>query len=199
MLTRGNTLLPVVLLLGGPNCYIKGMRDCWKAQHSQDLGRAQHSAARRRSARGPDQDSGQRAVFRRDRQRRIRQDRRRQRRHVRGLQQARVVHQRRPRRRKDKARRRRGLTKDEATWRPSRKSTAPRSSSRRSSSRAKWLKVSSASMAAPPPPRPCCCPRITSGASCAKTYQLSKGNPIEDTMEMLQKLDQPDSRSGRRR
>src|SRR3982751_289979 len=28
---RGNTLLPVVLLLGGPNCYIKGMRDCWKA------------------------------------------------------------------------------------------------------------------------------------------------------------------------
>ena len=30
VLTRGNTLLPVVLLLGGPNCYIKGMRDCWK-------------------------------------------------------------------------------------------------------------------------------------------------------------------------
>ena len=31
VLTRGNTLLPVVLLLGGPNCYITGMRDCWKA------------------------------------------------------------------------------------------------------------------------------------------------------------------------
>ena len=30
VLTRGNTLRPVVLLLGGPNCYIKGMRDCWK-------------------------------------------------------------------------------------------------------------------------------------------------------------------------
>ena len=30
VLTRGNTLQPVVLLLGGPNCYIKGMRDCWK-------------------------------------------------------------------------------------------------------------------------------------------------------------------------
>jgi activator of 2-hydroxyglutaryl-CoA dehydratase len=27
VLTRGNTLQPVVLLLGGPNCYIKGMRD----------------------------------------------------------------------------------------------------------------------------------------------------------------------------
>jgi predicted CoA-substrate-specific enzyme activase len=31
VLTRGNTLQPVVLLLGGPNCYIKGMRDCWKS------------------------------------------------------------------------------------------------------------------------------------------------------------------------
>ena len=31
VLTRGNTLRPDVLLLGGPNTYIKGMRDCWKA------------------------------------------------------------------------------------------------------------------------------------------------------------------------
>ncbi|HBY63423.1 MAG TPA: CoA activase, partial [Solibacterales bacterium] len=30
VLTRGNTLRPHVLLLGGPNCYIAGMRDCWK-------------------------------------------------------------------------------------------------------------------------------------------------------------------------
>ena len=30
VLTRGNTLLPVVLLLGGPNCYIQGMRECWQ-------------------------------------------------------------------------------------------------------------------------------------------------------------------------
>ena len=30
VLTRGNTLRPVVLLLGGPNTYIQGMRDCWK-------------------------------------------------------------------------------------------------------------------------------------------------------------------------
>jgi len=30
VLTRGNTLQPVVLLLGGPNTYIAGMRDCWK-------------------------------------------------------------------------------------------------------------------------------------------------------------------------
>jgi predicted CoA-substrate-specific enzyme activase len=30
VLTRGNTLRPVVLLLGGPNTYIVGMRDCWQ-------------------------------------------------------------------------------------------------------------------------------------------------------------------------
>jgi predicted CoA-substrate-specific enzyme activase len=30
VLTRGNTLRPNVLLLGGPNTYIKGMRDCWR-------------------------------------------------------------------------------------------------------------------------------------------------------------------------
>jgi predicted CoA-substrate-specific enzyme activase len=31
VLTRGNTLKSKVLLLGGPNTYIKGMQDCWKA------------------------------------------------------------------------------------------------------------------------------------------------------------------------
>jgi predicted CoA-substrate-specific enzyme activase len=31
VLTRGNTLRPDVLLLGGPNTYIKGMKDCWKS------------------------------------------------------------------------------------------------------------------------------------------------------------------------
>src|SRR5438876_27089 len=30
VLTRGHTLRPEVLLLGGPNCYIKGMKDCWR-------------------------------------------------------------------------------------------------------------------------------------------------------------------------
>ncbi|MBZ0203204.1 MAG: CoA activase [Ignavibacteria bacterium] len=31
VLTRGHTLRPEVLLLGGPNCYIKGMMDCWRS------------------------------------------------------------------------------------------------------------------------------------------------------------------------
>jgi predicted CoA-substrate-specific enzyme activase len=31
VLTRGNTLMPYVMLLGGPNTYIRGMMECWKA------------------------------------------------------------------------------------------------------------------------------------------------------------------------
>src|SRR4051794_31644973 len=31
VLTRGHTLRPKVLLLGGPNCYIRGMLECWRA------------------------------------------------------------------------------------------------------------------------------------------------------------------------
>jgi predicted CoA-substrate-specific enzyme activase len=30
VLARGHTLRPVVLLLGGPNCYIAGLQDCWR-------------------------------------------------------------------------------------------------------------------------------------------------------------------------
>jgi len=30
VLTRGHTLRPLVLLLGGPNCYIAGLQECWR-------------------------------------------------------------------------------------------------------------------------------------------------------------------------
>jgi activator of 2-hydroxyglutaryl-CoA dehydratase/predicted nucleotide-binding protein (sugar kinase/HSP70/actin superfamily) len=30
VLTRGHTLRPVVLLLGGPNAFVKGLRECWR-------------------------------------------------------------------------------------------------------------------------------------------------------------------------
>ena len=30
VLTRGHTLRPLVLLLGGPNCYIPGLQECWR-------------------------------------------------------------------------------------------------------------------------------------------------------------------------
>src|SRR6266568_6035539 len=67
VLTRGNTLLPVVLLLGGPNCYIKGMRACWKANIPkiwQERGRQRRPVHRLRQARmvrhrGPRRREGQ--------------------------------------------------------------------------------------------------------------------------------------------
>ena len=50
VLTRGNTLQPTVLLLGGPNTYIRGMRECWRRniplmweQRRVDLGEAAQS------------------------------------------------------------------------------------------------------------------------------------------------------------
>ena len=48
-------------------------------------------------------------------------------------------------------------------------------------------RASSASTAARPPPRPSCSTR-TATSSC-KCYQLSKGNPIEDTMDMFAELE----------
>jgi activator of 2-hydroxyglutaryl-CoA dehydratase/predicted nucleotide-binding protein (sugar kinase/HSP70/actin superfamily) len=43
VLTRGHTLKPRVLLLGGPNCYIAGMRECWR-HHLALLWRERHVA-----------------------------------------------------------------------------------------------------------------------------------------------------------
>ncbi len=55
VLTRGNTLLPVVLLLGGPNCYIKGMRDCWKSNIPKIWEERNTPLPGRRAAGRPDQ------------------------------------------------------------------------------------------------------------------------------------------------
>ena len=52
VLTRGNTLLPHVLLLGGPNTYIRGMREAWQAEHPEDLGRSARRRCRRATTRG---------------------------------------------------------------------------------------------------------------------------------------------------
>ena len=54
------------------------------------------------------------------------------------------------------------------------------------SSPARRSPVLSASMAAPPPPRLSCSDK--SGEILCKTYQLSNGNPIQDTIEMFEKL-----------
>ena len=166
VLTRGNTLQPVVLLLGGPNCYIKGMRDCWKANipkiweerntplpegvPPEDLIRtpdnAQYFAAIGSVEFGKTEDDDSRPVHR--------------------PRKAGVVRQRRPRGRESQTRRRRRAGQGRCRpCRRSRRSTAPRSSFPRRSSPAKWWKASSASTADPPPPRPFCFRRTTSAAS----------------------------------
>ena len=51
VLTRGHTLRPHVLLLGGPNTFIRGMREAWHGQHPAHVERAQGRDSRRREAR----------------------------------------------------------------------------------------------------------------------------------------------------
>ncbi len=165
VLTRGNTLQPVVLLLGGPNCYIKGMRDCWKHNipkiweerntplpegvPPEDLiqtpDNAQYFAAIGSVEFGKTEDDavGQYPGYEK-------------------LEWYVTIG---PRRRESQARRRPAVwPRTTPTWPPSRPSTAPRNSPRPRSSRAKWWKASSASTAAPRPPRPCCSRRSTSAA-----------------------------------
>ncbi len=69
VLTRGNTLRPHVLLLGGPNTYIRGMVEGWQHNIPQIWEEREDAAARRRAAGGSDPGAGERAVLRGDRRR----------------------------------------------------------------------------------------------------------------------------------
>ena len=190
VLTRGNTLRPQVLLLGGPNCYIKGMRDCWKYNIPKIWEERELPAARRRRSRRADQDAAERAVLRGARRDRIRQGRGRERRRVPRLGEARLVHHASAAK---KRRRRRAAT---AAWQRT-PTISQRSKSGIAHKKfiptrfrpATWSRASSASTAARPPPRPCCCRKDKERRILAKSYQLSKGNPIEDTMEIFAKLE----------
>ena len=64
VLTRGNTLTPHVLLLGGPNCFIRGMREAWQANIPRMWEERKVGDSCRRQPRGTDQGPGKRAVFR---------------------------------------------------------------------------------------------------------------------------------------
>ena len=178
VLTRGNTLLPVVLLLGGPNCYIKGMRDCWKHNipkiweerntplpegvPPEDLIRtpdnAQYFAAIGSVEFGKteDDDVGQYL----------------------GCDKLEWYVNVGPRRGKDQARRHRrpgqGRRRSGALQRE-----VPHQEIRRRprSSRAKWWKASSASTAAPRPPRPCCSRRTKSAASWPRPTSSPRATP----------------------
>ena len=64
VLTRGHTLRPHVLLLGGPNSFIRGMREAWQANIPRMWKERKVADSRGREAGRPDQGSAERAVFR---------------------------------------------------------------------------------------------------------------------------------------
>ena len=64
VLTRGNTLRHKVLLLGGPNTYLPFLQDCWRKRIPRDLGRARLRLPEGRADRGADHRPGERAVLR---------------------------------------------------------------------------------------------------------------------------------------
>ena len=190
VLTRGNTLLPVVLLLGGPNCYIKGMRDCWKSNipkiweerntplpegvPPEDLiktpDNAQYFAAIGSVEFGKteDDDVGQYL----------------------GLREAGVVRQRGPRGREGQARRRRSdWPRTMTIWPRSRRNTAPRNSRPCTFQPGEVVEGFVGIDGGSTSTKAVLISKDHKRRILAKTYQLSKGNPIEDTIEVLQKLD----------
>jgi hypothetical protein len=64
VLTRGHTLRPHVLLLGGPNTYIKGMQECWRHNICRMWKERGVRCPTRRATRRPDHRARQRAVLR---------------------------------------------------------------------------------------------------------------------------------------
>ena len=64
VLTRGHTLRPHVLLLGGPNSFIRGMREAWQANIPRMWKERKVAGSGRREAGRSDQGSAKRAVFR---------------------------------------------------------------------------------------------------------------------------------------
>ena len=65
VLTRGHTLRPHVLLLGGPNRFIRGMREAWQANIPRMWKDRKVEIPEGIDARGAHQSSAERPVFRR--------------------------------------------------------------------------------------------------------------------------------------
>jgi activator of 2-hydroxyglutaryl-CoA dehydratase len=64
VLTRGNTLRPKVLLLGGPNTYLPFLRDCWRKRIPETWNEPRLCLSEGRADRGADHGSSERAVLR---------------------------------------------------------------------------------------------------------------------------------------
>ena len=130
VLTRGNTLRPEVLLLGGPNSYIKGMRDCWKANIPKIWEERNTPLPEGVAPEDLIKTPGQRAVLRGARRGRVRQDRRRRHRPVhRAARSSSGTSTSAARKRRPSAAAAAAWRRTTPSSRRSRRSTAPRSSS----------------------------------------------------------------------
>ena len=179
VLTRGNTLQPVVLLLGGPNCYIKGMRDCWKSNIPKIWEERNTPLPEGVPPEDLIKTPDNAQYFAATRLGRIRQERRRRTSAVSSDWEKLewYVHIGREEEKVEAGRHRRPGEGRRTNWRRSRRNTATRSSSRPRSSRARWWKASSASTAAPPPPRPCCFRKTTSAGFWPRRTSFPRATP----------------------
>ena len=187
VLTRGHTLRPHVLLLGGPNTFIRGMREAWQANIPQHVGRSAKSKFPQGSKPGrTDQGAAERAIFRGARRDRIRQGRGRLRRLLPRRRSAGPLHRIRPPGREGQVGR----------LGPGEEPTTSSTTFQRAYRRKKFIPATfqkgqtvggfvgidggSTSTKA--------VLLDEKGDILCKAYQLSNGNPIQDTIEMFENL-----------
>ena len=186
VLTRGHTLSPHVLLLGGPNTFIRGMREAWQVNIPAHVERTQSRSSRGREAGGTDQSSAERAVFRRAGRGGIRQDRRRRRGPLSRRRQAGSLHRFRTQEEKAKSggkglveiRRRAGSV--QGAYR--RKKFIPAVFQQRNQTVGGFVGMDGGSTSTK------AVLLDENGDILCKAYQLSNGNPIQDTIDMFEKL-----------
>ncbi len=175
---------------GRPQLLHQGHARLLEAQHPENLGRAQHAAAGRRSARGSDPHARQRPVLRRHRFGRVRQDGRRRGRPVHRLGQAGMVRQRGPRRGETKRGGTGGLAKDAADLARFKEKYRTKkfvpATFQPGDVVEGFVGIDGGSTST----KAVLLSKDKERRILAKTYQLSKGNPIEDTIEVMGKLEQ---------
>ena len=187
MLTRGNTLKRKVLLLGGPNTYLPFLQECWRQRIPETWDERGYDYPKDVPIEELDLRPGERAVLRRATAPCCTACTRRRTsagytRHSTRLDEF-ITNGRKARLGETRGPAARRRTSERARRRSVELYTIPQFDAAEASSPARPSAASSASTAARPRRRPCSSTRTASILS--KAYQLSKGNPIQDTKELL--------------
>ena len=180
VLTRGHTLRPACAAAGRAEHLHPRHAGSLAGQHPAHVERPQGRDSRRLDAAGTDQSSAERAVLRRARRDRIRQDRRRRRRPLSRRRQAGSLHRFRTHRRKGLVRQAGGLVESERRiWKRSRSSYRRKkfipADFQRGTTVGGFVGVDGGSTSTK------AVLLSEDGDILCKAYQLSNGNPIQDT------------------